>query len=59
MEGKMKEYEKLEKLLDIFSKNDVDSEDITNGLLGSIASSLAIIADVMTERRTDETCGNS
>lgn len=59
MEGKMKEYEKLENLLDIFSKNDVDSEEITNGLLGSIASSLAIIADVMAERRTDETCGDN
>lgn len=59
MEGQMKEHEKLEKMLDTCAKNDVDGETLTNCLLGSIASSLAIIADVMTERRTDETCGDN
>lgn len=59
MEGQMKEHEKLVKMLDTCDKNDVDGETLKNCLLGSIASSLAIIADIMTERRTDETNGNS
>ena len=49
----MKEYEKLEKMLDTCDKHDVDGETLTNCLLGSIASSLAIIADIMTERRPE------
>lgn len=59
MAGQMKEHEKLEKMPDTCAKNDVDGETLKNCLLGSIASSLAIIADVMAERRTDETSGNS
>lgn len=59
MDGQMKEHEKFEIMLDTVNKYNVDGEVIMNGLLGSIASSLAIIADVMAERRTDETCGNN
>lgn len=56
MDGQIK---KLEKMLDACEKNDVDDKTLMNCLLGSIASSLAIIADVMAERRTDETCGDN
>lgn len=55
----MKEHEKLEKMLDTCDKHEIEGETLTNCLLGSIASSLAIIADIMAERRTDETGGNS
>ena len=47
----MKEHEKLEQMLDTCAKNDVDDKTLANCLLGSIASSLAIIADVMAEGR--------
>ena len=47
----MKEHEKLETMLDTCAKNDVDDKTLANCLLGSIASSLAIIADVMAEGR--------
>ena len=55
----MKNQEKLEKMLDACNVNDVDDKTLENCLLGSIASSLAIIADVMAERRADETCGDN
>ena len=59
MDGRMKNQEKLEKMLDACKVNDVDDKTLANCLLGSIAGSLAIIADVMAERRTDETCGDN
>ena len=59
MGGQMKEHEKLEKMLDTCAKSDVDDETLKNCLLGSIAGSLAIIADIMAERRADETCGDN
>lgn len=59
MDGQMKEHEKLEKMLDTCGKHDVDDKTQANCLLGSIASSLAIIADIMAERRADETCGDN
>ena len=57
----MKEHEKLEKMLDECAKNDVDDKTLANCLLGSIASSLATIADVMAEGRENknEPCGDS
>ena len=57
----MKEHEKLEMMLDTCGKNDVDDKTLANCLLGSIASSLAIIADVMAEgrKRENEPCGDS
>ena len=57
----MKEHEKLEKMLDTCAKNDVDDKTLANCLLGSIASSLATIADVMAEGREskNEPCGDS
>ena len=47
----MKNQEKLEKMLDACKVNDVDDKTLANCLFGSIASSLAIIADVMAEGR--------
>ena len=64
MDGQMKEREKLENMMNWLNENNengVDCETITNCLLGSIASSLAIIADVMAEGRESENepCGDS
>lgn len=50
----MKNQEKLEKMLDACKVNDVDDKTLANCLLGSIASSLAIIADVMAEGRDSD-----
>lgn len=59
MRGQMKEHEKYEIMLDTAEKYDIHGEELTNCLLGSIAGSLAIIADIMAERRADETCGDN
>ena len=57
----MKEHEKLEKMLDDCAKSDVNDKTLEHCLLGSIASSLATIADVMAEGREskNEPCGDS
>ena len=55
----MKNQEKLEKMLDACKVNDVDDKTLANCLLGSIAGSLAIIADIMAERRANETRGDN